>query len=97
MAPAVSMITASKDRAGSCRCRKAQAAVPGWHSLPGVSASRLWARASRALPRVCSTRARDRRHGGHWRSEARSWEVLAEAPTPEGEGEAAETELFCKT
>lgn len=68
MATAVSMITARDEREGSWSSRKAQTPELCRHLLLTVSMTRLWARASTALPRVCRMRASDRRHCGHCRS-----------------------------
>lgn len=90
MATAVSMITASDEREGSWSSRKAQTLELCPHLVPTVSMTRLWARASRALPRVCRMRASDRRYWGHWRPGHATLccsEVLGESRRPEG-GEA---------
>lgn len=92
MATAVSMITASNERVGSWSSRKAQTPELCRHLVPTVSMTRLWARASVALPRVCRTRASDRRRRGtaSWScDELRCSEVLAESRAPDG-GDAVE-------
>lgn len=101
MATAVNMITASDEREGSWSSRKAQTPELWRHLVPTVSMTRLWAKASRALPRVCRTRASDRTSCGHWRSghapsgsrdEFCCSKVRGESRRPEG-GDAVEKSI----